>query len=66
MVPWLTIMAYAERQNQHRHLTEGLGGKQQHRDNDHRDIDHDHVDLALDGLRLRVSEICLDVDVLPG
>ena len=58
--------ADAERQNQNRNLAVGLGRKQQHRNNNDCNVDHDHVDFALDRLGLRVSKICLDVDILPA
>ena len=53
-----------ERQNEHRHLTVGLGREEQHEYDDDGDIDHDDADLVVDGLLLRVAEVCVHIEVI--
>ena len=53
-------------QNQDRHLAVGLGGEEQHGDNDDGDIDHDDADLVVDGLLLRVAEVGGDIEIVAG
>ena len=53
-------------QNQDRHLAVGLGGEEQHGDNDDGDIDHNDADLVVDGLLLRVAEVGGDIEIVAG